>query len=241
MVQFAAVCRVIAIVAHHEDMIFGNGDFGEVVQILILVVDDEIGCAIGQGFAHHGYAANRFAIGVGRAEVVETEAVAARVGIERQGDGGFDLLFDRGAVEDDLAVAYRDPVTRECNDALDVILIALRVHGNDDVAIFRGRAEQAPLATRGKVKADRRPVPAVGIFAHHQPVSDQQVRHHRFRRDIEWLRDEAVKRENSQQHQRQTADFRDPVDLVVSFLFLLAGVVHCRCAGGHLGRASMMT
>jgi hypothetical protein len=42
---------MVAVVAHQEDMARRNGDFGIVVERLLLVVDHAIGCAIGQGLA----------------------------------------------------------------------------------------------------------------------------------------------------------------------------------------------
>ena len=229
---------MVAIVTHHENVIVRHRDFGEIVEFLGLVVDHQIGRPIGERFAHHRYAADGRTRGVLRAEIVEAEAIAARIGIERQRDGRLDLLFDRRAIEDDASVLHRDPVTGQRNHPLDVILVALGMNGNDDIAIFGRRSGNSPVTARGEVEADRAPVPAIGIFAHHQPVAHQQVRHHRFRRDVERFGDEAVKGEHREQHHGQPADFGDPVDLVVG---CVGFGFHCCRAAGHWGRASMMT
>ena len=73
MIEFAAVGRMIAIVAHHENVIFRNRDLGEIVECLVLVVDDKICRPVGKSFAQDGYAAHTLAV-FARPEIVSYHA-----------------------------------------------------------------------------------------------------------------------------------------------------------------------
>ena len=97
------------------------------------------------------------------------------------------------------------------------------------------------MAARGKMEADRGPVPAIGIFADDQTVADEQIRHHRFGRDVERLRHEAVKGEHGQQHEEEAAQFREPVDVVFAGLGCLGSAFGHGGGATHAGKASMIT
>ena len=219
-------------------MALGDGDLVHLVAVFGFVVGDEVACAVGHGFAQDRDAA-QIAAAVGATHDIARRAVAAgHVEIDRHVDRGLDLLRNDPAVEHDPPAAQRDPVAGQRDHALDIVFLA--VGGDDDhhVAIFGRAAEHAPVAARQDVEARRDPAVAVGPLADDEAVADQQARHHRSGRNVERLGDEAVERQHGEQHQREAAQFPQPVDrgLVVFGSGGLAGGLF-----GHAGNASITT
>src|SRR5688572_27842373 len=171
----AAVGRMVAVVAHQEHVALGHGELVEVVEILQRVVDDQVARPVGQGLAIRRRLVDHGPVGQPPAkllEYAEARGAVADLVIDRNPHRGFDLLAHGLAVEDDLAVDHRDPVAGQRDDALDVVLVAVGRHGDDDVAVFGRRRRDPPLAARQHVERSRDPAPAIRELAHHQPVAD---------------------------------------------------------------------
>ena len=120
--------------------------------------------------------------------------------------GGSACALHRLAVDDKLAVDHPQRVAGKADHALDIIGAGAGRRDDDDVAALGHVAEQPALHRRKDVEARADPRPAVGIFADHQPVAGEQPRHHRFRRDVEGLGDQAVEGEHREQHPQQALD-----------------------------------
>ena len=155
-------------------------------------VDRVVGAAVGQGLAEHRQPAidagrRRRARG-SRRSASGAQGTLASTGIIA---GGRSLARHRAAVQIDDAVDQLDRVAGQADHPLDIVGALARRGDDDDVAALGHRAPEPALPVREDVEAGADPRPAIGIFADHQPVADQQARHHRFGRDVEGLGDEA--------------------------------------------------
>ncbi len=180
------------------------------IERLIGVVDDAIGRAIGQRFAEDGQFAIAFAIGGAKAQARKVGGVARLVGIDRQQQRCFRDLRNRLAVQHDLPADHRDAVPRQRDDALDIVLIAIGWHHDHDIAVFGRMRKQPRGRSRQDVERGRNPRPPIRVFRHHQPIADQQIGHHRSRRDVERLCDQAMKQHDGGKHHHQPAQFDQP-------------------------------
>ena len=154
--------------------------------------------------------------------------IAWIIGINRQNQIGLGVLLNGFAVQENLAFAQGNRVTGQADDAFDPVLIFALWRQNNNIATgwhfppdprfaLRKRdgqrvyflAQHQPVKYHDRIgNGGRHMAPAIRIFAHEQPVTHQQCRHHRYRRDIKRLCNETVKRKNGHQQPEHPFDFR---------------------------------
>ena len=221
---------MIAIVAHQEHVAIRHGDFGHVVQRLVHMIDNQVARAVGQGLAVGGRLIDLRAVFQCDTVWLESGKAGIAIGADvivfgRQANWRFNFLRNRLAIQDDLPVDQRDGVTGQGDHALDIIFRLLRRYCDNDIAIFGRTRRNTPIGAWQEVETGRNPGPAVGIFAHHKPVSHQQVWHHACAGDIERLGHEGVEGQHRQQHQAKPAHLGKPVDRLLGLVVAHGGQV----------------
>ena len=133
---------MVAVVTHQKYVASRHTRLRVIVERLVTVVDYAIGCAIGQRFAKDRQFAIFTAVCGTDAQSGKIISIARLVGIDRQQQRCFADLRHASAIQYDLPADHGDPITRQGNDAFDIVLIAVGWHNNDDVAIFRRGRKQ---------------------------------------------------------------------------------------------------
>lgn len=144
-------------------MAFWHLDLRIIVQFLVDVVDHVITGAVRQCFTIGRHLVNFLAARQAGTELFEAVIAVAGFGIAlaaQQIVGGkahrrLDFARNEAAVQPDAPIDDRNPITRERNHALDEIGLAIAGHDDDDVAVFRCLAQNAPGAAREHVEAGR--------------------------------------------------------------------------------------
>jgi hypothetical protein len=176
-------------------------------------VEDVVAFAVRQRLAEAGIAADRDAVGPrdailddlrrGTSRVLRLDEIGRGLGDLRHGD----------AVEPQNAVLHLHGVTGQADDTLDPVVVLARRLDDRDVAAVGVAAEDAPLHLGQDRQRWRQVRIAVRVFRHDQPVTGQQRRQHRFRRNEEGLGDEAVDRQHRQNEDQQLTKLARPIDL----------------------------
>ena len=188
--QHPAVGRVVAVVAHHEEVARRHGvDDGVVVEAVVDAIERLIADAVRQrllpALDPRG--------GVGPAGILADEIAQA-------------LAHHRLVVDVEQPFLHLDAVAGQPDHALDVVGgVVLRQAEHDDVAARRLGAEDAPRKQRRRQR-NRIVAVAVGIFRDEQIVADQQRRLHRSRGDVEGLEQEGADHQRDQQSMDDDAD-----------------------------------
>src|SRR5690554_1493719 len=118
---YPAIGRQIAIVTQQVNMIFGNDDGRYIVRRLWTQIDNVIAHAIRQGFPQDRELAKALSAFSGHPQSGEFAALARGVGINRQHEVRLDFLFDRRAIQEHLTSPQFQHISRQTNDAFDVI------------------------------------------------------------------------------------------------------------------------
>src|SRR5690606_8232201 len=150
----AAVERIVAVVAHHEQMAFGHQNRPGIVGIDLILkvqtgrpeIEDVVADAARKGFTELRIAAEEGALG--RSPGILLTFTAA-LGYGRRGDEIRHLLFRyRLAVADQRAAHDLHRISRQADHALDVVAAIDRMLEDCDVAAVGQAAEYPALATR---------------------------------------------------------------------------------------------
>jgi hypothetical protein len=201
----AAVDRVVAIVAHHEEAAGRHGVDAGVRRRRVRPPNvGQVAAAVRQGLG----------------DLVDHDRIAIGAVLDARGDWP---LGDRLAVDAQHAADHLDAVSRKAHKALDDVGAAVAgLLEHHDVAARGFVAEQATLAQR---RAERRRMAAdsIGELGDQDVVADQQGRLHRGRGDRERL---AQHRAGHQHDGHDDGEGLGAVDQAMGPAGLVVGVVH---------------
>jgi hypothetical protein len=171
-----AVHRVVAIVAHQEQLAFGHDHRGRIVLRAIAEVEHVVALAAGQRFAELGIVAGLLAVGFGHGEVGRDA-----VGIGRDGDHEvLDLDLGHGlAVEVQHAADHLHGIARKADHPLDIVdIIARRGLEDHHVAPLGLPGEDALGGQQRQAVGQRIAREAIGPLGREQIVAILQPRQH---------------------------------------------------------------
>src|SRR5882757_3126707 len=195
--RHAAVGGVVAVVAHHEQMVRRHGHFRRVVEPAIVAkLENRMRNAIGQSLD----------IAMGWLySAVAVFGFASPIGLQR-----CSMIVD-----EELALPHLDAITGQADDTLDPGLRPVAGPAeHHDIAELRRFAEHASSLGQVDLNRQRGGAVAIGIFRRQQRVADQKRGLHGARRHIERLGEGTLGNENGEHDRRQLDELAAPAMLL---------------------------